>query len=137
MPFEREEMKAAPPLLTPEIKHSLQKMGRLLPIESGVYDGPARRFRFEGALGEIGFISPVTDHFCHKCNRLRLTADGKLRLCLLSNLQIDLKGPLRASRSDSEISELILDAIKKKPFESGLSPNTQIRIPDSMSAIGG
>ena len=137
MPFERGEMEAAPPLLTPEIKHMLRKMGRLVPIESGVYDGPARRFRFEGAKGEIGFISPVTEHFCHKCNRLRLTADGKLRLCLLSNLQIDLKGPLRTSRSDGEISELILDAIKKKPFESGLGPTTPIKIPDSMSAIGG
>jgi len=137
MPFKSNEMDETPPLLTPEIKSILQKMGSLVPVENGIHDGPASRFRFKGALGEIGFISPVTNHFCHKCNRLRLTADGRLRLCLLSNLHVDLKTPLRSSCSDHDLSELILQAIKKKPLESSLSPNTYFRIPDSMSAIGG
>jgi GTP 3',8-cyclase len=137
MPFEKIKTDESPPLLTPEIKGLLQKMGHLVPVENGILDGPASRFRFEGALGEIGFISPVTNHFCQKCNRLRLTADGRLRLCLLSNLYVDLKTLLRASCSDHDLSELILQAIKKKPLESGLSPNTYFQIPDSMSAIGG
>ncbi len=137
MPFKKHKTDEAPPLLAPEIKKSLQKVGNLVPVANSIHDGPARRFRFEGALGEIGFISPVTDHFCKQCNRLRLTADGRLRLCLLSDIQIDLKTPLRSSCSDSDLSALIIQAIKNKPYESGLTANKRVRIPDYMSAIGG
>ncbi|MBW1894791.1 MAG: GTP 3',8-cyclase MoaA [Deltaproteobacteria bacterium] len=137
MPFKKHKTNEAPPLLAPEIKKGLQKVGNLVPVANSIHDGPARRFKFEGALGEIGFISPVTDHFCKHCNRLRLTADGRLRLCLLSDIQIDLKTPLRSSCSDSDLAALITQAIKNKPFESGLTTGKNIQISGHMSAIGG
>src|SRR3989339_442010 len=80
-------------------------------------DGPARIYRLAGGAGEIGFISPVSRHFCHSCNRLRLTADGHLRACLLSDDEVDLKGPLRAGCTDAELEKLILGAIARKPKE--------------------
>jgi cyclic pyranopterin phosphate synthase len=79
-------------------------------------DGPARLFRISGGRGGIGFISPVSRHFCHACNRLRLTADGHLRACLLTDEEVDLKGPLRAGCSDTDLEDLIRQAIAKKPL---------------------
>lgn len=78
-------------------------------------DGPARLYRIAGGQGGIGFISPVSQHFCHACNRLRLTADGHLRACLLLDEEVDLKGPLRDGCSDRELEDLIKQAIAKKP----------------------
>jgi cyclic pyranopterin phosphate synthase len=78
-------------------------------------DGPARLYRISGGQGGIGFISPVSQHFCHVCNRLRLTADGHLRACLLLDEEVDLKGPLRDGCSDRELEDLIKQAIAKKP----------------------
>lgn len=78
-------------------------------------DGPARIYRMEGAAGEIGFISPVSHHFCDLCNRLRLTADGHLRSCLLSDDELDLKTPLRAGCTDDELRDLILQSVRRKP----------------------
>ena len=79
-------------------------------------DGPARLYRIAGGQGVIGFISPVSRHFCHACNRLRLTADGYLRACLLLDEEVDLKGPLRGGCSDAELDDLIRKAIAKKPW---------------------
>ena len=79
-------------------------------------DGPARLYRIAGGRGEIGFISPVSQHVCQACNRLRLTADGHLRACLLLDEEVDLKGPLRDGCSDRELEDLIGQAIKKKPW---------------------
>jgi cyclic pyranopterin phosphate synthase len=78
-------------------------------------DGPARIYRMEGAAGEIGFISPVSHHFCDLCNRLRLTADGHLRSCLLADDELDLKTPLRSGCSDADLQDMIREAILKKP----------------------
>jgi cyclic pyranopterin phosphate synthase len=80
-----------------------------------VGNGPAKYFRLPGARGTIGFITPVTEHFCYQCNRLRLTADGKLRPCLLSEEEIDLRGALRSSASAEELKHLIEKAIACKP----------------------
>ncbi len=79
-------------------------------------DGPALLYKIAGGRGSIGFISPVSRHFCNACNRLRLTADGHLRACLLTDEEADLKGPLRGGCSDSELEDLIKQAIKKKPL---------------------
>ena len=78
-------------------------------------DGPARLYRIAGGQGSIGFISPVSRHFCHACNRLRLTADGHLRACLLLDEEVDLKGPLRDGCSDGELEDLMRQAITRKP----------------------
>lgn len=84
-------------------------------------DGAARMYRIKGAKGKIGFISPMSHHFCGSCNRLRLTADGHLRACLLSDDEVDLKGPLRAGCSDSELEDLIKTVIAKKPIGHDIS----------------
>ncbi|MDA8441845.1 MAG: GTP 3',8-cyclase MoaA [Peptococcaceae bacterium] len=77
--------------------------------------GPAEYFRPEGYQGSIGFISALSKHFCNTCNRVRLTADGKLRTCLHSNKEIDLKSVLRSGKNDSEIVDFFAEAIWHKP----------------------
>ena len=79
-----------------EILERLARIAPLLPAMSESSNGPARHYRFPTALGKIGIISPISEHFCHHCNRLRITADGKLRTCLFSLDETDLKTPLRA-----------------------------------------
>ncbi len=93
----------------------------MIPVEHQVSDGPAERFRFEGAAGEVGFISAMSHHFCHTCNRLRLTASGQLRSCLLSDHQEDLKTPLRSGASDDALSAVFLNAARMKGAQHGLT----------------
>lgn len=102
-------------------------------------DGPARLYKIAGARGEIGFISPLSSHFCSTCNRLRLTADGHLRACLLSDVEVDLKGPLRRGCSDEEIEELIRRAIAAKPADHKLTADDYAvkKCVKNMFAIGG
>lgn len=76
--------------------------------------GPARYYRFAGAKGTLGFITPRSRHFCGECNRLRLTADGKLRPCLFSDLEFDVKGALRDG-TDEEVAAIIDKALCEKP----------------------
>jgi GTP 3',8-cyclase len=120
------------------ILERLARVAPLLPAESESSNGPARHYRFPNALGKIGIISPISEHFCHTCNRLRLTADGKLRTCLFSVEEIDLKTPLRQGASDKEITELISAAIRRKPERHELD-NRMLRkcISRPMVKIGG
>ncbi|MHB9097195.1 MAG: GTP 3',8-cyclase MoaA [Syntrophales bacterium] len=99
------------------IRERIETLGKLETVngERSKTEGPARIYRLAGGEGEIGFISPVSRHFCHSCNRLRLTADGHLRACLLSDDETDLKEPLRAGRGDEEIGALIREVIARKP----------------------
>ncbi|MGD9733182.1 MAG: GTP 3',8-cyclase MoaA [Desulfamplus sp.] len=83
--------------------------------------GPAKRYKIKGALGEIGFISPVSSHFCDQCNRLRLTSTGHLRPCLLNNREIDLLTQMRQGISDQTVKEIIFYAIKSKPASHNLN----------------
>ncbi len=99
--------------------------------------GPARRFRFHGAPGELGFISPVTRHFCGECNRLRLTADGKIRACLFSDAEVDLKNALRDGSPDSTIEDLLFRAVMEKPEGHNINENIFKRCARTMSLIGG
>jgi GTP 3',8-cyclase len=85
------------------------------PFKMRTGNGPAKYYKLPGASGTIGFITPVTEHFCSECNRLRLTADGKLRPCLLNEDEVDLREPLRSGASIEELKTLIKDAINKKP----------------------
>ncbi len=107
--------------------------------EGARMDGPAKMYRIEGGRGEIGFISPVSHHFCHLCNRLRLTADGKLRACLLSDEETDLKTPLRTGCTDSALATLIKEAIAGKPrkHEVRFDGPSLRKCVKNMSAIGG
>lgn len=126
-------------LLTPEIKNRLEDaLGPLHPVPKGINDGPAKRYRLDGAPGEIGFISAVSHHFCSQCNRLRLTASGQLRACLLSDRQDDLKGPLRAGVSDQELAAIFLQATAHKAAHHHLAEKSKdAEIHDQMSGIGG
>lgn len=84
------------------------------------FSGPAKIYKVKGGLGEIGFINPVSDHFCSTCNRLRLTADGKLRACLLKEAEIDLSAALNRHCDDDELAGLIRQAILLKPEKHDL-----------------
>ncbi|MBO8127027.1 MAG: GTP 3',8-cyclase MoaA [Firmicutes bacterium] len=104
-------------------------------------NGPAEYYRVQGGLGTIGFISPVSNHFCSRCNRLRLTADGKLRPCLLSDRYVDIKTALRSGGSQKTLQDLIKKTIFSKPEEKEIDqtkPEDEIG-PDTafMSQIGG
>ena len=111
------------------------ELGELIPAKMRG-SGPARYYRLPGAKGTVGFITPISEHFCHRCNRLRLTADGRLRPCLLSDYEIDLRTPLRRGASAEEIKALIIEGIRNKPerhhLEEGLFPHGR-----AMSEIGG
>ncbi len=91
-----------------------QAVSELVPVARQGLDGPARSFRIKGGKGGIGFISPVSDHFCDQCNRLRLTPEGHLRTCLFSDQEIDLRGALRSGGSDAELLEIMRAALESK-----------------------
>ncbi len=112
------------------------EFGPLEPVNDGRLDGEARVYRIRGAVGSVGFISPVSEPFCAQCNRVRLTAEGRLRLCLLRDDEVDLRGPLRSGASDEELKALIQAAIWRKPWGHGL-PEGVIPIARVMSQIGG
>src|SRR3954451_22346537 len=97
----------------------------------------ARVFRFADGAGEIGFINPVSEPFCSDCNRVRLTAEGKLRTCLFSVNETDLRDPLRAGASDAELASLIRDAVWRKELKHHVGEPGFIQPPRTMSAIGG
>jgi cyclic pyranopterin phosphate synthase len=104
-----------------EILERLSRIGPLETASAGEGNGPALHYRFKGAPGKIGIISPVSDHFCPNCNRLRVTSDGKLRTCLFSVDEIDLRGPMRQGVLDTEIAAAIQAAINNKPEKHQLS----------------
>jgi cyclic pyranopterin phosphate synthase len=112
------------------------ELGTLQPAQTSVGNGPARYYRLLGATGTVGFITPVSDHFCYHCNRLRLTADGQLRPCLLSDQEIDLRTPLRHGADVAQIRALIVKAIESKPLRHHLADHQH---PEKrvMSQIGG
>lgn len=109
--------------------------GTLEPVETDPSD-PARLWQIPGALGKIGFISPISQPFCAACNRVRLTADGKLRLCLLRGDEIDFRDHLRTGASDDEIEEILLAGIWRKPWGHGVAEGDRHTV-RGMSQIGG
>jgi cyclic pyranopterin phosphate synthase len=111
-------------------------LGTLEAVRPDVGSGPATYYRLPGAAGTVGFITPVSDHFCYQCNRLRLTADGQLRLCLLSDIEIDLRSALRQGAGVREIEALLLDGIQRKPKRHRLSESRRPKA-RVMSEIGG
>lgn len=112
------------------------QLGEVSLANGGELDGEARLYRLKGARGEIGFISSVTAPFCAACTRARLTADGRLRLCLLREGEVDLLTPLRAGASLDDLRQLILDGIWWKPWGHGLAEGV-IPLNRVMSEIGG
>ncbi len=124
---------------TAEIRAAVETLGPLAPAGQAAPAagaGPARYFRLPGARGTVGFISPVSEHFCFHCNRLRLTADGRLRPCLLREDEIDLRTALRAGAGIAAVADLIAQAVRLKPeghqLARGNAPAGR-----TMSQIGG
>jgi GTP 3',8-cyclase len=97
----------------------------------------ARTYRFADGKGRVGFINPVSEPFCGDCNRIRLTADGKLRTCLFSLNETDLRGPMRDGESDDVLEQIIRDAVWKKELKHHVGEPGFIQPARSMSAIGG
>ena len=114
-----------------------QNLGTLSPADKGERaNGPALYYRLEQAAGTIGFISAVSEHFCFNCNRLRLTADGKLRPCLLSDQEIGLREALRRGAESEELQVFLRTAIERKPAGHHLAEN-MVPSARQMSQIGG
>jgi cyclic pyranopterin phosphate synthase len=97
----------------------------------------ARVYRFADGHGKVGFINPVSEPFCGDCNRIRLTADGRLRTCLFSLNETDLRGPLRAGADDRELEEIIRAAVWRKELKHHVGEPGFIQPARTMSAIGG
>jgi cyclic pyranopterin phosphate synthase len=119
------------------VERRLNAMGELTAIASQPNDGPARRFRLAGALGEIGLIASMSRHFCSTCNRLRLTASGGLRPCLLADAQVELLGPLRRGADDDALAALFRQALALKRVEHRLDFNGGVPLQGQMFRIGG
>ncbi|WP_319526405.1 GTP 3',8-cyclase MoaA [uncultured Desulfosarcina sp.] len=137
MPIGNSRTSSRDQLLTPEIRQKISRLGDLIPVENHCHDGPAKRYRLAGARGEIGFISALSQHFCSRCNRLRLTADGKLRACLLSDRHESLKEPLRGGASDEALAEIFRTAVRRKAARHHLALNRCTTVNDQMQGIGG
>lgn len=138
MPIGGRDSGARPDVAT--VKKMLSDVGKaaLRPTGAILGNGPAKYYQFPKAQGTFGFITPISDHFCGACNRLRLTADGKLRPCLLSSEEIDIKTPLRSGASNRELARLFHVAIAAKPQGHTLCRASGFpAFGRSMSQIGG
>ena len=129
-----------------EIKEKLIKKYLLRPIKISTSNGPAKYFQIEGGKGTVGFINALSQHFCKTCNRIRLTSEGKLRPCLFSNKEIDIKKAIRGIARDDKnegilrnkiIRDKIIEAVKLKPEGHNLNIKNQENLSFHMSRIGG
>lgn len=136
MPFGMPKAEVLETVSAQEIQERIQPLGKLEPDIGKTGNGPARYFRLPGARGTIGFISAMTEHFCHSCNRLRLTSDGQLRPCLLDDDEVNLKEALRNGASTDKLKQLIQQAVaikrERHHLNEGLSPERR-----PMRQIGG
>lgn len=124
-----------------EIMQRISNHGELLPLGRKRADGPAKVFKLGAdAVGSLGFISPISHHFCDRCNRLRLTSEGRLRSCLLHDNEIDLRNVLRSGGTDTDVGNALLTAIENKPKGHRISQRLKEEGGDChgrMSRIGG
>jgi cyclic pyranopterin phosphate synthase len=97
----------------------------------------ARVFRFADGRGSLGFVNPVSEPFCADCDRIRITADGRLRTCLFSLRETDLRGPLRAGATDAELAEIVRDAVWRKELKHRVNEPGFVQPERTMSRIGG
>jgi cyclic pyranopterin phosphate synthase len=138
MPLDGDRAWRAEEVLTgAEVRAMVEEAGLALVERPREPHSTARVYGFADGRGEIGFVNPVSEPFCADCNRLRLTADGRLRTCLFSLHETDLRGPLRAGADDAELGRVVRDAVWRKELkhridEPGFRPPVR-----TMSAIGG
>lgn len=126
-----------------EIKESLAEKYSFRPVDINSGNGPAKYYQIKGGQGTIGFITALSQHFCKTCNRIRLTSEGKLRPCLFSNIEVDIKQAIRNAKTDDKIigSKIIRNNIEKaisiKPEGHKLNEKFSNRDSFKMSKIGG
>ena len=120
-----------------EILERVRAIGELQDVSGPGGNGPARYFAFPGAPGAVGVISPLSHDYCERCNRVRLTANGRLRLCLFGDHEIDLRTPLRAGASQSAIADLLRSAMLIKPERHHLKLGEASSRMRAFSEIGG
>ncbi|HEV3195961.1 MAG TPA: GTP 3',8-cyclase MoaA [Candidatus Cybelea sp.] len=120
-----------------EILARLAAIHELRPVPGPSGNGPARYFAFAGAAGAIGVISPLSHDYCERCNRVRLTADGHLRLCLFGDHALDLRSPLRAGAGTAQIAALLRSAMLIKPERHHLRLGESASRMRAFSEIGG
>jgi cyclic pyranopterin phosphate synthase len=122
---------------TAEIIENISRVhGALEDVNGGKLDGEARIYRLPGARGEVGFISSYSAPFCAACTRARLTADGKIRLCLLREKEVDLLTPLRQGATVEDLRQIIVAGIWDKPWGHGLAAG-EAPLNRAMNEIGG
>jgi GTP 3',8-cyclase len=119
-----------------EIRAAIERVYPLEP-EPREPHATARTYRFADGHGKIGFINPVSEPFCADCNRVRLTADGRMRTCLFSLGETDLRGPIRDGADDQELERIIRDAVWRKELKHHVGEPGFIQPKRTMSAIGG
>jgi cyclic pyranopterin phosphate synthase len=137
MPLDADERWDADQVLSgAEIRAIIERRWPLEEIPAGS-SSTARRFRFADGAGELGFVSPVTEPFCSSCDRIRVTADGRLRTCLFSRTEWDLQAPLRDGASDAELEEVIRNAVAHKELKHRINEPGFVRASRTMSQIGG
>jgi len=120
-----------------QIIEEIRELGELIPKSPQENDGPAKRYYIQGGKGEIGFISPISSHFCAQCNRLRLTPEGRIRPCLFSDEEIDLKGALRGGGGEAAIEAILYQALQAKPEGHRIGDVRFKKCQRGMHAIGG
>jgi cyclic pyranopterin phosphate synthase len=137
MPLDGERAWRSDRVLTgAEIREQIEAVYPLEPLAREPH-ATARVYHFKDGNGKIGFINPVSEPFCADCNRIRLTADGRLRTCLFSLNETDLRGPMRAGASDAELERIIRDAVWRKELKHHVGEPGFIQPARTMSAIGG
>lgn len=122
-----------------ETRARIEEAGELEEVESPEGWGPATYFRLKGAPGTIGFISTVSCHFCPACNRIRISAEGKMRTCLFERDGVDMRELIRENASEEELREIIEQNLERKHREGDHKPKRgqHYRVSDHMSRIGG
>jgi cyclic pyranopterin phosphate synthase len=120
-----------------EILERVRAIGDLQPAIGPGGNGPARYFAFAGAPGAVGVISPLSHDYCERCNRVRLTADGRLRLCLFGDQDIDLRAPVRNGASAADIVDVLRSAMLIKPERHHLRLGETSSRMRAFSEIGG
>lgn len=138
MPFgEVSDFQQAGTVSEEELKTTISTaLGELTVVDNGRLDGEARLYKLPNSVGTLGFISSVTQPFCASCTRARLTADGRLRLCLLREKEVNIMDPLRAGASDEELIDILREGIYWKPWGHKLSEDI-IPLNRVMSELGG
>jgi cyclic pyranopterin phosphate synthase len=119
-----------------EIRDMIDRVFPLEPVARETHS-TARVYRFRDGRGQIGFVNPVSEPFCADCNRVRLTSEGKLRTCLFSMHETDLRDPMRCGADDDQLEQVIRNAVWRKELKHHVSEPGFIQPARTMSRIGG